>query len=295
MKVLVLERGTKERTLIQNALGKAGHYVILSDSAEQAWRLLEAGEARFVILDGEADDVKKTALIQRTRASNLPPIYFLALTSSEDDSVEADDTLHKPLSSSELKARVMIGQRFLSLGDSLSQARDQIENMAMYDTMTGMMNRNAFYRTAQAELERARRASSSLSLIALDIDNFKVLNERYGIEMGDRVLKTISQTIREKSRPYDCIGRWSGDEFVIALPNVVGPDAEKVTDRIIKGIRSTRISFKDDTVNVAVSAGIASITRITPSAEIEPLIEQARQAMSRAREAGGNQIFLTFV
>ena len=82
---------------------------------------------------------------------------------------------------------------------------------------------------------------------------------------------------------------------MIALPNVVGPDAEKVTDRIIKGIRSTRISFKDDTVNVAVSAGIASVTRITPSAEIEPLIDQARQAMSRAREAGGNQIFLTFV
>ncbi len=295
MKVLVLERGTKERSLIQNALGKAGHYVILSDSAEQALRLLEAGEARFVILDGEADDVKKADLIRRVRASNLPPVYFLALTSGEVDSEDADDTLHKPLSVSELKARVMIGQRFLSLGDSLSHARDQIENMAIYDTMTGMMNRNAFYRNAQAELERARRASTSLSLIALDIDNFKALNEKYGIDMGDEVLKVISQTIREKSRPYDCIGRWSGDEFVIALPNVVGPDAEKVADRIIKGIQSTRITFKDDIVNVAVSAGIASATRINPATEVEPLIQQARQAMRRAKESGGNQIYLTFV
>ena len=295
MNVLVLEHGAKERTLIQNTLGKAGHYVILSDSAEQAWRLLEAGEARFVILDGEADDVKEFALIQRVRASNLPPVYFLALTSGKKDSVEADDTVHKPLLASELKARVMIGQRFLFLGDNLSQARDQIENMAIYDPMTGMMNRNAFYRSAQAELERARRTSSSLSLIALDIDNFKALNEKYGIETGDEVLKVISQTIREKSRPYDCIGHWSGDEFILALQNVIGPDAEKVAGRIIKGIQSTRITFGDDTVNIAISAGIASVTRITPSAEVEPLIEQARQAMSRAREAGGNQIFLAFI
>ncbi len=295
MKLLVLERGTKERTLIHNALEKAGHHVTFSDDAEQTWRLLQAGEARFVILDGEADDVKKAALIQRVRASNLPPIYFLALASGDEDSVEADDTLHKPISTTELKARVMIGQRFLSLGDNLTHARDQIENMALYDPMTGMLNRNAFYRNAQAELERARRASSSISLIAMDIDNFKILNEKYGIEMGDQVLKIISQTIREKSRPYDCIGRWSGDEFVLALPNVIGPDAEKVIDRIIKGIQSTRITFKDDTVNVAVSAGIASATRITPSAEVEPLIEQARQAMSRAKESGGNQICLTFM
>ena len=295
MNVLVLEHGAKERTLIQNTLGKAGHYVILSDSAEQAWRLLEAGEARFVILDGEADDVKEFALIQRVRASNLPPVYFLALTSGKKDSVEADDTVHKPLLASELKARVMIGQRFLFLGDNLSQARDQIENMAIYDPMTGMMNRNAFYRSAQAELERARRTSSSLSLIALDIDNFKALNEKYGIETGDEVLKVISQTIREKSRPYDCIGHWSGDEFILALQNVIGPDAEKVARRIIKGIQSTRITFGDDTVNIAISAGIVSVTRITPSAEVEPLIEQARQAMSRAREAGGNQIFLAFI
>ncbi|MBI1792690.1 MAG: diguanylate cyclase [Chloroflexi bacterium] len=289
MKVLALASGTKERSLIQNALGKAGHQVILSDTAEQALRLIEAGEARFVILDEEAGDI-----IQQVRASNLPPIYFLAITSGEEDSTNADDTLHKPFSASELRARIMIGQRFLALGDNLSKARDQIENMAIYDTLTGMMNRSAFYRSAQAELERARRSSSSLSLIALDIDNFKTLNEKYGGEMGDEVLKVVAQTIREKSRPYDCIGRWSGDEFVIALPNVIGPDAEKVTERIIKGIQFTRITYKDDIVNVAVSAGIASVTRINPSSEMEPLIQQARQAMSRAKESGGNQIYLTF-
>jgi diguanylate cyclase (GGDEF)-like protein len=295
MKILVLERGTKERALIQKALEKAGHYVTFGVDAEQVWQLIEAGEARFIILDGEAGDPKLADLIRRVRASNLPPVYFLALASGEEDSAEADDTLHKPLSATELKARVMIGQRFLSLGENLTQARDEIENLAIYDSMTGLMNRNAFYRSAQAELERARRASASLSLIALDIDNFKALNEKYGVAMGDEVLKAVSQTIREKSRPYDCIGRWSGDEFVIVLPSVIGPDAEKIADRIISGIYSTPIRGLEDAMRVSVSAGIASASRITSSAEIEPLIEQARQAMLRAKECGGNQIFLAFV
>lgn len=295
MKVLVLIGGTKERSLIQNALEKSGHQMILSEGAEQTKRLIEAGESRFVIADFDLPDVQDYDLIRRVRALKLPPIYFLMLTSNESDSVEADDTLHKPLNAAELKARIMIGQRFLSLGDSLTKARDEIENMAIYDSLTGLMNRGAFHRTAQGELERARRAGSPVSLIAMDVDKFKPLNEKYGIDMGDEVLKAVSQTIREKSRPYDCIGRWSGDEFIIALSGVIGADAEKIATRILNGIQATRITYKDNIVNVSISVGIASASYISASTEIEPLIQQARQAMTRAKEAGGNQVNLIYI
>jgi diguanylate cyclase (GGDEF)-like protein len=134
-----------------------------------------------------------------------------------------------------------------------------------------------------------------LSLIAFDIDNFKIINDKFGIEMGDRVLKIISKNIRDKSRPYDCMGRWAGDEFVLALPGVIGADAEKVADRIIAGVRGTRIEVKNDVpLNVKISAGIASVARITASTDIDTIIQQARQAMLRAKEAGGNQIFLSY-
>ena len=295
MKVLVLADGTKERSLIQNALEKFGHQMIHCDSAEQAKRLIEAGESRFVIADFDQPDIQNYDLIRRVRALNLPPVYFLMLTSNESDSVEADDTLHKPLNANELKARIMIGQRFLSLGDSLIKARNEIENLAIYDSLTSLMNRSAFHRTAQGELERARRSGSPISLIALNIDSFKALNEKYGIDMGDQVLKIASQMIREKSRPYDCIGRWSGDEFVIALAGVIGTDAEKVAARILNGVQSTQITHKDNVVNVSVSAGIASASYISASTEIEPLIQQARQAMTRAKEAGGNQVNLIYL
>ena len=295
MKVLVLERGAKERSLIRQALEKTGHEILLAEDMQQAWKMIEKDEARFVIADGDADDFQDAGLIGRVRAADLPATYFLVLSNGDGFAKDADDNLKKPFSAPDLAARLVVGQRILALGDSLSQARDQLENMAMYDSLTGIMNHTAFFKVAQGELERARRTASPLSMIVLDVDNFKKLNEQYGIETGDNVLKILSQNIREKSRPYDCIGRWTGDEFVVALPGVIGSDAEKIAERVIKGIRSTRITHEDKLVNVGVSAGIASASHISAATEVEPLIEQAKQAMARAKEAGGNQVYLSYV
>lgn len=295
MKALILEQNAKERSLIQHVLEKSGHAAILGRDMDEAWQLIEKGEARFIIADGDAEDFKKSNLIGRARAAKILPVYFLILTAGEEDNAEADDNMHKPLSASELKARIMIGQRILLLGESLSHARDQLESLALYDSLTGLMNRSAFLRSAQGELERARRSSSPLTVIALDLDRFKSLNAEHGVEMGDEVLKIVGQIIREKSRPYDCIGRWTGDEFVIVLPDVIGADAEKVAERIIKGINATNITYKNDAVKVGMSAGIVSASRVNASAETEPLIEQARQAMARAKESGGDQVFLTYI
>jgi diguanylate cyclase (GGDEF)-like protein len=295
MKALILEQNAKERSLIQHVLEKSGHAAILGRDMDEAWQLIEKGEARFIIADGDAEDFKKSNLIGRARAAKILPVYFLILTAGEEDNADADDNLHKPLSASELKARIMIGQRILLLGESLSHARNQLESLALYDSLTGLMNRSAFLRSAQGELERARRSSAPLTVIALDLDRFKSLNAEHGVEMGDEVLKIVGQIIREKSRPYDCIGRWTGDEFVIVLPGVIGADAEKVAERIIKGINATNITHKNDAVKVGMSAGIVSASRVSASAETEPLIEQARQAMIRAKESGGDQVFLTYI
>ena len=110
------------------------------------------------------------------------------------------------------------------------------------------------------------------------------------------ILQVVAQTIREKSRPYDCIGRWMSVEFIALFCGVIGADAEKIAERIILGVRGAHIEVQNDTqVNVKISAGIASVSRISASTEIEALIEQCRQAMARAKEAGGNQVFLAYV
>jgi len=301
MKILVLIPDPKERLVIQQTLDRNKLDYIFIETSEQAWPLIQSGDARFLIGDWDASDLRPLQFIPRARAAKLShPLYILVISSKNQDEdlapIGADDILQRPFTALDVKNRIMIGERIVLLSKHLANTRGQLENLAMFDSLTGMMNRAAFYRQSTGELERARRASAPLSLIALDIDNFKLINNAHGKEAGDEVLRIVSQTIRERSRPYDCIGRWSGDEFVIMLAGVIGADAEKVADRIITGVRTVRIEVGNEpTLNVKLSAGIASASRISASIEVEPLIDQARQAMARAKEAGGNQVYLTYV
>jgi diguanylate cyclase (GGDEF)-like protein len=301
MKIIVLENDPSEFALIQKSLDGKGGALIPVDSSEQAWEYIQSGESHFLIANWDTSDLRSTEFIQRVRASTLSQSVYILLTTSknlEDESAPSgmDDAVQRPFKAVDLKNRVAIAERIISLASNLAIARDQLENHAVYDALTSFMNRAAFLRQSAGELERSRRASLPLSLIALDIDDFKAINETFGTELGDEVLQTVAQAIREKSRPYDCIGRWTGDEFVIALPGVIGADAEKVAERAIAGVRGTRIEVPNEPpLNVKISAGIASVARITTSTEVEPIIQQARQAVARAKEVGGNQVFLVYL
>jgi two-component system chemotaxis response regulator CheY len=208
----------------------------------------------------------------------------------------ADDYLHKPIIPIELKSRMHIGERILGLGDNLVNAKGALENTAMFDPLTNMLNLKAFLTLSRGELERARRGQSPLSLVALGIDNFKSINEKHGEEISNDVLNLVAQAIREKSRPYDGVGRYQDDTFLIPLPGVIGQDAEKIAERILKGILNTNISLLDGTpVNVMISAGIASSLRITASTEVETFIEKAIEAVTRGRQDGDSQVHTVFL
>lgn len=301
MNILVLENDPKELVFIQQALNEKKYTFTPISSSEQAWQAFRADVSRFLIANWDASDLNATQFLNRVRAAALPgPVYILLTTSKalEDALMPQgmDDILHRPFKAVELKNRVAIAERILSLTAKLTQAREQLESQAVFDPLTEFMGRTAFMRQAAGELERSRRSSLPLSLIALDIDNFKAINDKFGPKIGDSALKAVANSIREKSRPYDCIGRWAGDEFVLALPGVIGADAEKVAERVIAGVRGTRIEVGDEApLNVKISAGIASISRINTSTEVEPIIRQAQQAVARAKEAGGNQVFLVYL
>jgi diguanylate cyclase (GGDEF)-like protein len=301
MKILVLENDLKEFGLIQNALNGNRHTLIQVKSSEQIWSAVQSGISRFVIANWDTSDLKETKLISRVRTMKPETPVYVLLTSGksmEEDltTTQADDVVTRPFKLQDLKNRVAMAERIISLASNLATARSELEEQAVFDPLTGFMNHAAFIRQSVGELERARRASMPLSLIALDIDNFKVINEKYSEKTGDEILKIVSNAIREKSRPYDCIGRWSGDEFVILVTGVIGADAEKIADRIIAGVRGAHIEIENEApLNVKISAGIASASRISASAEMDPLIEKARFAVARAKDAGGNQVFLVFV
>jgi diguanylate cyclase (GGDEF)-like protein len=303
MKILVLHNDLVERTVIQQVLHHNGHELMTAENSDTAMQLLQEGDIRFVIADRTTTDMETKQFIQRVRDAKPPYyIYILILTAKTQDAdittprANADDYLLKPIVPAELKARVHIGERILQLGDSLAVAKDTMERIAMYDPLTGVLNQKAFVIFSRGELERARRGQSPLSMIALDIDNFKALNEQFGNEIGNDVLNVVAQGIREKSRPYDGVGRYEADTFLIILPGVIGQDAEKIADRILKGILNTEISLMDGTnVTVKLSAGVVSSVHITASTDVEFMIDKSVEGMKQAKREGGNQISTVFI
>lgn len=303
MKILVLSNDLTERKIIQQVIEQDGHEIISAGNSEEAMQILRQGEIRFVIADRLTTDMDQKQFIKRVRDAKPPYyVYILLLAARVQESdittprTGADDYLHKPVMPIELKSRIQIGLRILGLGDNLVQAKDALENTALFDPLTRVLNTRAFISLSHGELERARRAQSPLSLIALDIDNFKSINEEFGEAIGNDVLTVVAQGIREKSRPYDGLGRYAAHTFLIILPGVIGQDAERIAQRITKGIRNTEVSLLDGrNLQVELSAGVASSIRITASTEIEYLIEKAMQAMKQAKREGGNQAVTVFV
>ena len=303
MKILVLNNDMMERTVIQQVLQRNGHEIIPAENSDIAMHLLQQGEIRFVIVDRATTDIDEKQFIRRLREANPPYyIYILLIALRVQDTdvtaprLGADDYLHKPIVPIELKSRVYIGERILALGDNLNQAKGDTKSVAVFDALTNALNQSAFLTLSRGELERARRAQSSLSLIALDIDNFKSINDQHGRDIGNDVLTLVSQSIRDKSRPYDGVARYEDDMFLLILPGVIGLDAEKIAERILKGIFNINISLMDGTaVNVRLSAGIASAMQITASTEIEMLIQRAIEAVQQAKREGGNQVYTVFL
>ena len=303
MKVLVLNKDVTERALIQQVLQHSSHEIMSAEDSQTAMQLLQEGDIRFVIADRTNTDIDDQQFIRRVRDAKPPfYIYILLLTAKVKESdittprPGADDYLNKPIVPLELKSRLSIGERILRLRDSLSEAKDSLDSTAMFDTLTKVLNQKAFLILSRGELERARRAQSPLSLIALDIDHFNSINEKYGENIGNDVLTVIARSIREKSRPYDGVGRFEEDMFLIILPGVIGQDAEKVADRILKDIQNTNISLLDGReLSVRLSGGIVSSIRITASTEIEGLIQRAIEAVGQAKRAGGNQSHIIFI
>lgn len=303
MKILVLSNDLMERTVIQQVLQRNGHEILPAENSDVAMQLLREGDIRFIIADRVTTDIEETQFIRRLRDAKPPYyIYIILITAKVQETdiasprVGPDDYLHKPIIPMELKSRVHIGERILELGDNLVNAKGELEGTMMNDTLTQVLNQKAFLGLSVGELERARRSQSPLSLIALDIDNFKSVNERHGETIGDDVLKLIAQGIREKSRPYDGVGRYEDDTFVLILPGVIGQDAEKVADRIIKGIRNTDISLMDGTaVSISLSAGIACSAHITATTDIELLIRRANEALLQAKREGGGRVYTIYL
>lgn len=300
LKILVADDERIDRRIVEKTLNRLGHTVTLASSGDEAWDLIQREAVRFLITDWNMPGMDGVQLIKNIRATMLPSyVYIILVTSNSKDEdivmglyAGADDYLTKPFNPAELEARVAVGERMLALEDGLVQANNQLEKLAMVDSLTGLLNRRAIYKFTRGELERARRIFEPLSVIFLDLDKFKEINDTHGHLLGDEALKLVAQTIKERCRTYDGIGRWAGDEFLVVLPGVAPEAALTTAKRILGGINGTPLALPDgSTHTLKASLGVTTLTQTSHSQTIlDEMIQKADEALYRAKEKGGNCI-----
>lgn len=171
--------------------------------------------------------------------------------------------------------------------ERLRQANQMLARQAVTDQLTGIYNRVKFDDVIDMEMSRSIRLNSPLSMLIFDIDNFKQVNDRYGHHCGDRVIKTIADTVKVLLRKHDYFIRWGGEEFLILLPHTDGPNAAKLADRLRIEIEQCRIDNGDSPVSVTCSFGVTSLRQ---GEDAENLTRRADDLLYKAKNSGRNRI-----
>ena len=283
---------------MEAGLRKGGYEPDSYADGQAAWeRFLEA-PSRMVITDWMMPRLDGVELIRRIRELDLDRhTYVILLTARDkkDDVVAglssgADDYLTKPFDHRELDARIAIGQRMISLEDRLLTSRERLEQLATYDQLTGLLNRHALLERAEDEVHRAVRKGNPLGVVVVDVDLFKSVNDEHGHVQGDEVLRQVAHALSANVRPYDLVGRWGGEEFLLFLPGTSLGEARLVAERVREGVSRLDIETSSGaTLQIHVSAGVASSL---PQARVDmdKLLLDADQALLVAKRSGRNQV-----
>jgi two-component system, cell cycle response regulator len=296
-RMLIAEDDPVSRRMLEAVLTKWGYDVVIAGDGIEALRILEKGDApSLAVLDWTMPGLEGPEVCQRVREqTNRPYTYILLLTarSQKGDLLRglesgADDYLTKPFDALELRARLHVGQRILDLQDSLIAAREELRFRATHDALTGVANRAVVLDAINRELSRQVREGGSFGLILLDVDHFKQVNDTYGHLAGDAVLKEAARRITGCVRPYDTLGRYGGEEFLVVAPSSDGLGTLALAERIREAIESPPIDTESGSLCVTASCGAAISSSEKPLDSLA-LLRLADEALYRAKEQGRNR------
>ncbi len=171
----------------------------------------------------------------------------------------------------------------------LKSEKEQFEELALKDPLTGLNNRRAFISESNRILDLAKRHGEPLSLLMLDIDNFKKINDTYGHDVGDLVLKKLAEVIKKNVRSSDIPARFGGEEFVILLPKTDEKGALLVAERIRKDFRNASVQVDGKNVWTSVSIGVAAFGG---SEDLDALVKKADEALYQAKNSGKDRVVI---
>jgi len=292
MRILIAEDQPTSALFLRRTLERLGHEVIVATNGAEAWRMVQDDEVSVVISDWMMPGIDGLELCRRIRLrAGLRYTYIILLTSKdlraerlEGLRAGADDFLVKPPDADELAVRLQIAQRILGVQEQLERLNVRLAEMVTTDGLTGVRNRRSFDEVLQSSVSFATRKGLPLSLVMLDVDQFKSFNDTFGHPAGDGVLRTVADLLRSNLREHDLVARYGGEEFVVLLPATDRPESLIVGERLRAAVADFTWSLRP----VTISLGIATLS---PGA-LAPgrLVEDADQALYRSKQLGRNRV-----
>jgi len=300
--VLLVDDSPVARKLVVDALPPDEYEVLPVETGQEALEVFEERRPGLVITDWLMPDLSGIELCERLRSRFANSFTYIILLTSVTDKSEvvrglqagADEYLTKPFHAEELAARVAVGRKIAGLQLEIEAKNRQLEQLALTDALTDLPNRRGIEQWAMRELSGAMRHSFSFWVVMADLDNFKSVNDTFGHEAGDGVLKTFAEILQTNSRQCDICGRIGGDEFLVIITHSEREGVGAVVERIRGQVEALNFKFGGRPANVTASFGIASLQRGVPT-NFDRLVAQADEALYSAKRGGRNRIELAAV
>ena len=298
--ILVIDDSATVRSQIARELQGASlcNLILQAGDGIEAFKLLLGTPVDLILCDLEMpriDGFKLLGMISGNEQLRDIPVIMLTGRGARELKVKllghgASDYVTKPFDAGELIARVKVQLKIKSLQDELKKSNERLKQLSNTDPLTLIYNRRYMMSELTKELQRAERKGSHLSLVMIDIDHFKKVNDKYGHQGGDQVLVSLAALSQSGLRSYDFAARYGGEEFVLTLPETTHADALLIAERLRSSIQSHVYTGSLKGLITTASMGVASYPTDCITS-VGDLIRAADEAMYRAKAAGRNRVF----
>ncbi|MBI3399345.1 MAG: diguanylate cyclase [Deltaproteobacteria bacterium] len=301
--LLVVDDSPTIRALVKDAVTAGGLFsnILEADDGIEALKIFFKNKIDFVVTDvmmPKVDGYKFIAAIKESAGGKDIPVIILSGSRKEvidkikGLNIGASDYLIKPFDSSELVARINVFLKIQELQNELKEKNMLLEKLSVTDELTGLYNRRYFYDYISMHVALAKRHDYHIGCLLIDIDRFKSINDTYGHDVGDKVLKGIAEIMAKKMREGEVLARFGGEEFIICLCRADNDGAIRAAERMRMAVEDANLS-DDNTppLKITISVGIA----IYPQQGLEnsdDIIKAADEALYHAKRTGRNKVMV---
>jgi diguanylate cyclase (GGDEF)-like protein len=308
--VLIADDDSVVRDLLSNFLKSRGIDCVVAGNGLEALAMFERHRPKLVISDWSMPELDGLELCRRIRAqSGGGHVHFIMLTMHSDEAelskafdAGVDDFLAKPFNATAMLTRLRAGLRAVALygeisdrhqgsrrlNEQLNDLNQRLERLAITDDLTGLYNRRQAMHRLEEHWALCDRYQRSVAIVTIDIDNFKMINDRYGHSAGDFVLRGVAEAMRLSVRTTDTVCRIGGEEFLVILPCQTTREAELCAQRCRSTVEAQEFHYNGEVIRATISAGVAG--RKPDMLQTTDLLKEADNALYAAKHAGRNRI-----